>query len=127
MSRTFLEIFSRYTPSNENAEILLSADPSSITLRADKPQKLLEASAAFPHVIPKLKLYQIEEEVRAAYELNMVRIRPIYPAYLWNQDRIPDLLMETNRRGIVANGFFNHCEYHLSNGKRYGSDTTKTK
>ena len=30
---------------------------------------------------------------------------------------IPDLLMETNRRGIVANGFFNQCDYRLTNGE----------
>ena len=114
MSKNFLEIFNRYQPSSQFEQILLSADPSSIKLRADKPQRCIEASAAFPRIIPRLTLYEIEEEIRRAYELNMVRISPRYPSELFGIDRIPDLLMETNRRGIVANGFFNHCDYRLS-------------
>ena len=116
MSKNLLEIFNRYTPDGETAAILLSADPSSIVLRADKPQRLIEADAAFPSVIPKLTLYRIEEEIRKAYQLNAVRLCPIYPASQFGVERIPDILMETNRRGIVANGFFNRCDYRLSDG-----------
>ncbi len=114
MSRTLLEIFNRYEPSDEFAEILRAADPESIKLRADKPQRLIEVSAAFPHIIHKRTLYRLEEEIRQAYQLNMVRILPHYPTEQFDTDCIPDLLIETNRRGIVANGFFNHCEYRLS-------------
>ena len=114
--RNLLEIFNRYKPSAEFAEILLSADSESIQLRADKPQRMVEASAAFPHIIPRRTLYAIEEEIRVAYDLNAVRILPRYRADLFGRERIPDLLMETNRRGIVANGFFNRCDYTLSGG-----------
>ncbi len=117
MSKNLLEIFNRYEPSAEFAEILLSADPETIQLRADKPQRLIEVSAAFPHVIKKLTLYRIEEDIRVAYQLNMVRIRPRYPSESFSQRFVPDLLIETNRRGIVANGFFNHCEYRFSAGE----------
>lgn len=116
MSKNLIEIFNRYDPSSEIAEILRSADPETITLRADKPQRMIEASAAFPQVIPRRVLYRIEEEIRKAYALNMVQLRPRYPSELFDSERIPDLLIETNRRGIVANGFFNHCDYRLSNG-----------
>ena len=117
MSKNLLEIFNRYTPSAQTAEILLSADASGISLRADKPQRIIEVTAPFPRIIPKHTLYKIEEEIRAAYELNAVRICPRYRAELFGIAQIPDLLMETNRRGIVANGFFNHCEYRLSEGQ----------
>ena len=116
MSKNLLEIFNRYTPSAEFAEILLSADANSITLRADKPQRMIEASAAFPRIISKRMLYEIEEEIRTAYQLNAVRICPRYNSSFFDESRIPDLLMETNRRGIVANGFFNHCDYRYSDG-----------
>ena len=116
MSKNLLEIFNRYSPSPEFAEILLSAKTDSITLRADKPQRIIETSAAFPRIIPKKTLYEIEEGIRKAYQLNAVRICPRYDSSLFDESRIPDLLMETNRRGIVANGFFNHCDYRYSGG-----------
>ncbi|MBQ9796732.1 MAG: PolC-type DNA polymerase III [Clostridia bacterium] len=114
MSKNFLEIFNRYQPDAATAEILLSATASGISLRADKEQRMIEVTVPFPRIVPKTELYRIEEEIRQAYELNMVRICPRYDAALFDVSQIPDLLTETNRQGIVANGFFNHCEYRLS-------------
>ena len=116
MSKNLLEIFNRYHPDAATAELLLSADASGIALRADKVQRIIEATVPFLRIIPKRVLYRIEEEIRAAYELNSVRICPKYPSELFDIEQIPDLLMETNRRGIVANGFFNRCDYRLSGG-----------
>ena len=116
MSRNLLEIFNRYDAPPEYAEILRAADSDSIQLRADKPQRLIEVTAAFPRFIAKRTLYQIEEEIRQAYQLNMVRICPRYTGISFGNEHVPDLLMETNRRGIVANGFFNHCDYRYSGG-----------
>ena len=93
------------------------ADPESISMRADKQQRALEISVAFPHVVPKMTLYGIEEEIRQAYELNVMRIRPRYPFAHFDRTQIPDLLRETNRRGIVANGFFANCDYQLAEGR----------
>ncbi len=114
MSKNLLEIFNRYTPNEQIAQILLSADAEGIRLRADKPQRMIEVTAPFPKVVPKRTLYKIEEEIRAAYELNVVRILPRYSQALFSRAEIPDVLMETNRRGIVANGFFNRCTYELT-------------
>ena len=116
MSKNLLEIFNRYTPDNASAQLLLSADASGISLRVDKEQRMIEVSAPFPRTIPRKELYRIEEEIRKAYDLNSVRICPIYAANLFDISQIPDLLMETNRRGIVAKGFFDRCEYRLSAG-----------
>ena len=116
MSKTLLEILNRYTPSTEAEEILRTADPDSISMRADKQQRALEVSVAFPQVVPKLTLYAIEEEIRQAYQLNIMQFRPHYPNAHFDRDQIPDLLRETNRRGIVANGFFSHCDYKLRDG-----------
>ena len=116
MSKNLLDIFNRYHPSDEFAAVLRSADAESIVLRADRPQRIIEVEASFPRVIPKKTLYQIEFEICQSYELNSVRILPRYPSDCFGIDRIPDLLMETNRQGIVANGFFNRCEYRLSDG-----------
>ncbi len=117
MSRNLLEIFNRYSPSTEYTEILGSANADSIVLRADKEKRAISVSAEFPRIIPRRTLYQIEEEIRLAYELNYVQICPIYPNNEFDVSQVPDLLMETNRRGIVARGFFNHCEYRYHNGE----------
>ncbi len=114
MSKTFLEIFNRYRPSAEFAQILNAIPPESISLRADRPQRMIEATVAFPRVISKQILYKIEEEIRKEYALNAVRICPRYAPELFDAEQIPNLLVETNRRGIVANGFFNHCDYRLT-------------
>ncbi len=113
MSKNLLEIFNRYQPDNASAEALLSADADGISLRADKEQRIIEVKAPFPRIIPRTELYRIEEEIRIAYDLNSVRIFPIYSAELFDVSQIPDLLMETNRCGIVAKGFFDRCEYRL--------------
>ena len=47
MSKTLLEIFSRYTPDDAAKEILLLADPESIKLRADKPQRIVEVNKKY--------------------------------------------------------------------------------
>ena len=114
MSKNLLEIFNRYQPDNASAEALLSADANGIALRADKEQRIIEVSAPFSRIIPRVELYRIEEEIRKAYDLNSVRICPVYGAAFFDVSQIPDLLMETNRRGIVAKGFFDRCEYRLS-------------
>ena len=114
MSKNLLEIFNRYQPDNASAEALLSADANGITLRADKEQRMIEVTAPFSRIIPRVELYRIEEEIRKAYDLNSVRICPVYGAAFFDVSQIPDLLMETNRRGIVAKGFFDRCEYRLS-------------
>ena len=114
MSKNLLEIFNRYQPDAASAEILLLADASGISLRADKEQRIIEVIAPFTRVIPRAQLYRIEEEIRACYDLRSVRICPVYTVDQFDDSQIPDLLMETNRRGIVARGFFDHCEYRLS-------------
>ena len=114
MSKNLLEIFNRYQPDNASAEALLSADANGISLRADKEQRIIEVKAPFPRIIPRAELYRIEEEIRIAYDLNSVRICPVYRADLFDVSQIPDLLMETNRCGIVAKGFFDRCEYRLA-------------
>ena len=114
MSKNLLEIFNRYQPDDASAKALLSADADGIVLRADKEQRIIEVTVPFPRVIPRTELYRIEEEIRVAYDLNSVRICPVYSAELFDVSQIPDLLMETNRRGIVAKGFFDRSEYRLA-------------
>ena len=117
MSKNLLQIFSKYEPSDADRQWMLSATEDSIRLRYDKEQKIIEISASFPHIVKRPVLFRVEEDIRRTYELNFVHFCPRYPSELFSEAYIPDLLFETNRMGIVANGFFNNCHYRLLDGR----------
>lgn len=111
--KNLLEIFAKYQPDDTVSEWLLTA--SDISLRADKERRMIEVRAAFPEILRKSALYAVEAGIAKAYELNMVRILPRYPASLFGESYIPELIAETERIGIVARGFFHSFEAHLEN------------
>ncbi len=113
MSRPLLEILNKYKPTEEIAALLQTADPDSIRIRADQQMRALEISEAFPQYIAKRLLYTAEEEIRRAYDLSLVRLLPTYPSECFSEQVIPDLLLELNRRGVVAKGFFERATYRL--------------
>ena len=76
MSKTLIEIFSKYHPADPDRQWLLSAPPESIRLRFDKEQKFIEISASFPHIIRRAVLCRVEQEIQKAYGLNFVHICP---------------------------------------------------
>ena len=110
--RSLLQILKKYEPGMRYRDILESA--TSHTVRADKEKRMLEISAHFPAPIDKEELYAMEEEIRVAYDLAIVRILPHYPAQFYTKAYIPNILMETERVGIVARGFFRHYEINLN-------------
>lgn len=114
MNKTLLEILKKYQPDEETAAILLSADPDSVRVRADREQRALEIRAFFPRYIEKKILYTIEQEICRAYELSVMRLLPSFPEDCFSDAVIPDLLMELDRQGIVARGFFTRSSYRLN-------------
>ena len=52
MSKTFLQIFEKYKPSDVYAEILKKAD--NIKIQADKANRMLNASVDFPMLVTKM-------------------------------------------------------------------------
>ena len=65
MAKSFFEIFHKYTPSDQYVGWLSTA--SDIRVRVDKEQRMLEASAAFPSLVSKRALYEVEAEIKKAY------------------------------------------------------------
>ncbi len=110
--KNFLELLSKYVPSDEYREILLSA--VNIHSRADKERRILEIRADFPSLIKKDRLYDIENQIKEAYKLNCVKILPSYPDELFSYDYIPEILTEAEQVGIVAKGFFSEYDYSLN-------------
>ncbi len=116
MSKTLPEWLKNYHPTEEIFALLQTADPDSIHIRADKGLRAMEIRAKFSQYIPKRTLYMIEEEIQRAYGLSVMRLLPSYPSEWFSEKVIPDLLLELDREGIVAKGFFNRSAYRL-NGK----------
>ena len=117
MSKTLPEIFSKYRADEPDLGLMLSADPNSIRLRCDKEQRIIEIHADFAAPIRRGDQFRVEAGIRKAYDLNFVRIFPHYPNATFTEANVPDLLAETNRMGIVANGFFNRCHYRLDGNR----------
>ncbi len=115
--KNFFEIFNLYKPS----EALAYAEPllnsaHDIKVRADKERRFLEIHLSLNEVSEKPILYAIEQEMAQVYRLNCVRILPHYPGSLWHERYVPQILMETERTGIVARGFFSRYDYRLVDG-----------
>lgn len=110
------DVYKKYIPDADMYRELMELG-TVISTRADKDRKLVETVVSFPRVIRKQTLYMLEEEIRKAYEINSVRLLPKYAPELFTEDYIPDLVLETERTGIVARGFFGNYQYRLENQK----------
>ncbi len=111
MAKSFLQIFEKYKPPEEYRQILQGAE--NIRLQADKESRMLNAHADFRFLVKKDDIYEIENGIKKAYQLNMVKIMPHYPSDLFSESYIPELIKETEATGIVAKGFFREYRYNL--------------
>lgn len=111
MSKHILEIFSKYQPSAQAKAILQSS--GSNKLRYDRERRIIEAEVAFPETVSKADLYAIEAELCDAYQMSYVKLLPKYPAGLLTYDYIPQILIEAERTGVVARGFFSDYTYEF--------------
>ena len=112
--KTILEILNRYSPDAYSRSILEKAQNPAV--RADKVNRALQMDMDFPFLVKKADLYEIEEKVAEAYDLRYVKILPHYPPELFSEAYVPELLLETERVGIVARGFFGTYRHELSDG-----------
>lgn len=113
-SRTLPEVLKKYQPNTRLREILIDAKEFSV--RADKEKRMLEVSVTFSSVVDKEDLYEIEEGIKKAYDLTYAKLLPHYPGVHFTEGYVSQLLMETERVGIVARGFFNRYQARLENG-----------
>lgn len=114
MAKTLLELLNKYIPSDNEAAILNSGVVS--RSRVDKEKRCLEVYADFDKIVPKNQLYAIEENVKKAYDLQLCRLRPQYPSEAFCTEYIKEILLETEREGLVARGFFNDYDYSVEDG-----------
>jgi len=110
--KTFAELLSKYEPSaGRCAQIVRSA--GDYTFRTNKEEKYMEARVCFNSLLTKRDLQALEGEIKAAYGLNYMHIIPRYPAELFTSAYIDEMLIELQRRGAVAHGFFYDYDYSI--------------
>ena len=85
-----------------------------VRTKIDRDKRIVEINCEFPQIIPKKDLYQIEESIRAAYELNYVRLIPRYPGELFTKSYMREVMYELQRVGAVSRGFFNEYNCRIS-------------
>ncbi|MCI6841646.1 MAG: PolC-type DNA polymerase III [Clostridiales bacterium] len=108
----FDRIFSKYSQSADERSILDMAE--NVRTKIDRDKRIVEINCEFPQIIPKKDLYQIEESIRAAYELNYVRLIPRYPGELFTKSYMREVMYELQRVGAVSRGFFNEYNCRIS-------------
>ena len=111
----FDKIFSKYTQSDAERRFLDIA--SEVSSRFDRERRVVEVTASFSEIIPKDKLYALEDNIRGAYDLSVVRILPKYPRDLWAPNYLPEVMLELNRIGAVSRGFFNEYDFSINENK----------
>ncbi len=114
-NKTFLEKFNKFDPDNEQRTILESI--TDYSLKVSKEERIIEARIKLNEIVNKSRLYKIEKDIAAAYELRYVKILPEYPSHLLTYDYIPQILLETEAIGIVARGFFGDYTYTFNGDK----------
>ncbi|MBE6632323.1 MAG: hypothetical protein E7623_06450, partial [Ruminococcaceae bacterium] len=110
------ELFARYTPTSEEFKDILTSCTEFKT-RIEREKRMIEVDASFGSIIPKKVLYELETELKNAYELRSVRIFPKYPEELFSKAYIPEVLTELQRTGAVSRGFFNDYSIEIKDGK----------
>ena len=113
--KSLKELLSKYIPPEEYQEILNTA--STLETKVNKSERLLEVRAAFPKIIDKKTLYDIEAQVASVYDLRYFKILPTYAAEFFAYEYIPQILIEAERVGTVAKGFFSEYTYELRENK----------
>ena len=92
-TRMLLEVFSRYLPDGENRRFMEHAFLFG-NMRVDKNLRMVELDFTCDTLIPKAKLYKLENDIGKVYALRSVRLLPIYPGALFSEDYFPEIMAE---------------------------------
>ena len=111
---TFLEKFSKFTPSTKALEVIEKIKDFSV--RYDKVGRNLEITMQFEKIVPKEKLYTLEREMKESYQMRSVFIFPRYPSEEFDLSYYDSLITELKRNTALANGFFNDTVPVYENG-----------
>ena len=111
----FFDIFDLYKPTGAVYSELASA--TGISVRADRERRYLEILCRFSRLVDKELLYEAEAKMAEVYRMNSVRILPRYPSECFDEEYLSQVLLEAERIGLVAKGFFSHYDLHIEGNR----------
>ncbi len=103
MSKTFLEKFSKYSPSDSEAEIISKIQDFSV--KVDKEQRIISCDVTLPCYVPFSMLFSIEKSIEKAYELSKMYLHPTFLNTPFNLSYTEHIFIEMTRRNVMGNGF----------------------
>ena len=100
---TLLERLKRYTPSMPVRDALGEIDDYKIL--NDTEKRNVEIHINCDKLIKKEVIHRFEDELAEAYALSHAKVLMHYPKELFVDSYVKEVIKETCRLGIVANGF----------------------
>jgi DNA polymerase-3 subunit alpha (Gram-positive type) len=115
--KTFGEFFSAYVESSKLPPAVRNGCISS--LQIDASNRIITANVAFPSLVERRVLFDLEKNMIANKKLNLsaVKIIPSFPAESFTLDYFPSLVLELKRREASINGILTDCKVRLEDGK----------
>ncbi|MBE6644205.1 MAG: PolC-type DNA polymerase III [Ruminococcaceae bacterium] len=108
--KKFLDVFSRYKPSDEKAALLDRAGEASF--RYSREPMRVEVELSFDSHEDAEIIYEIEDECRELYGAESFKILPHFPPHEFSSARMNEITAEAALCGAVTNGFFTNAEYN---------------
>ena len=103
MTKTFLEKFSKYTPSE--AELPLLSEITEYTVKVDKQSRIISVNASFNEYVPLSVLFKIESGIKEAYDLSRMEIHPSFKNVSFDVCYMEHVFFEFTRLDALGNGF----------------------
>ena len=115
--KTFGEFFGEYIEAARLPSPVCNGCISS--LQIDTGKRMITADVAFPSLVERRVLYDVEKRIVACKELKLskARILPSFPSDSFSIDYYPSLVMELKHREASVNGILKGSTARLENGK----------
>jgi DNA polymerase-3 subunit alpha (Gram-positive type) len=110
MAKAFLQVFSRYNPSEEKRKALSSVTDAKYRYTQDEPRRF-ECELYFSRHIDAEILYEIEDECQELYSAASFKILPHFPKESFSLERLREIFAEASLYGAVTSGFFSRAKF----------------
>ena len=115
--KTFGEFFGVYIEASKLPSSVCGGSISS--LQIDTKNRMITADVAFPSLVERRVLYDVEKKIAGCKELKLAaaHINPTFPAQSFTVDYYPSLVLELKRREASVNGTLTDSKVGLNDGK----------